>query len=355
MDRREFLGYCAAAGWSAAGCDPAKGLSPGSASPEDGKQSAGLMIADAHSHPYQVHGARQYDPSTPTIGMMQQLGMAVCSFSAVGDMTYYRGQSGTPYSDTQFQLTQVMRLVEKGQVRLISKSSDLKSLLASRSVTGALMAIEGGDALEGRLQNLDAFHDYGVRLMTVMHDRDNEIGFNQRSSADGPLTPFGIQLIEKMNKLGMVIDVSHCKTRTLHSIAEVSAAPLVDSHTSLVLPGEALAGSRRLRPWQEMETIAKTGGIVCTWPFAYSGTHSHRTTPGDWAGEIVQMKSRLGIEHCGLGTDGGGGLPRLIKGWKSIASLPDLIGATREAGLTQEDIAAYVGGNFLRLLELCLA
>jgi microsomal dipeptidase-like Zn-dependent dipeptidase len=69
----------------------------------------------------------------------------------------------------------------------------------------------------------------------------------------------------------------------------------------------------------------------------------------------VLMKSRLGIEHCGLGTDGGGGLPRLIKGWDSIASLPQLIVAMRDVGLTQDDIAAYVGGNFLRVLGKCLA
>ena len=104
-----------------------------------------------------------------------------------------------------------------------------------------------------------------------------------------------------------------------------------------------------------METIAKTGGVVCTWPFAYSARNSQRSTLKDWAEEIVRMKARLGMEHCGLGTDGGGGLPRFVKGWESIASLPHLIVEMKEAGLTQGDIAAYVGGNFLRLLGKCLA
>jgi microsomal dipeptidase-like Zn-dependent dipeptidase len=103
-----------------------------------------------------------------------------------------------------------------------------------------------------------------------------------------------------------------------------------------------------------MEWIAKSGGVVCTWPFAFSGKNSERTKLGHWANEIVLMKSRLGIEHCGLGTDGGGGLPRMIKGWDSIASLPLLIAALHEAGLTQDDIAAFAGGNFLRVLGQCL-
>ena len=355
MNRRKFLGYCAVAGLPSAFCGPAGSMGAEIPIPDEGKQSARLMIADAHSHPYQIHGARQLDSTTPTIEIMKQVGIAVCSFSAVGDMTFYRGRSGMPYSDTQNQLRQVMRLKEEGLVRVISKSSDLKSLPAARNITGAVIAIEGGDALEGKLQNLDAFHDYGVRLMTVLHDRDNEIGFNQRSGADGPLSPFGVRVIEKMNKLGMVIDVAHSKPRTLQNIAEVSGAPLIDSHTSPFPSGEEGSGLRRLRAWHDMETIAKTGGIVCTWPFAYSGNTAQRTTLRHWAEEIVQLKARLGIEHCGLGTDGGGGLPRLVKGWKSIASLPDLIVAMREAGLTQEDIAAYVGGNFLRILDRCLA
>ena len=217
------------------------------------------------------------------------------------------------------------------------------------------MAIEGGDALEGKLTNLDAFHQEGVRLMTVVHDRDNEIGCNQRSGTDGSLTPFGVQVIERMNELGMVVDVAHTKTATLKGIAEVCAVPLVDSHTSPFLPGAERSGPRRLRTWPEMELVAKSGGVVCTWPLAYSGKNSERTTLRHWAEEIVHMKARLGIEHCGLGTDGGGGLPRFISGWESIASLPELISALRQAGLSEDDIAAFVGGNFLRVLGACLA
>jgi microsomal dipeptidase-like Zn-dependent dipeptidase len=104
-----------------------------------------------------------------------------------------------------------------------------------------------------------------------------------------------------------------------------------------------------------MEIIARSGGIVCTWPLAYSGRNAQRATLKDWAAEIVLMKSRLGIAHCGIGTDGGGGLPRLVRGWNSIASLPDLVAEMRAAGLSQEDVAACVGGNFLRLLRKCLA
>lgn len=338
-----------------ANVDLANGASPGDWGPGAEPKAHHLLLVDAHAHPYQMHGGRAYDRSTPTVEMMKKLAVTLSSFSAVGDMTAYRGRIGTPFSDTQDQLKKVLALQEKGQVRIIRQAADLKSLIAAPGVVGALMAIEGGDALEGRLDKLHAFHDAGVRLMTIMHDHDNELGFNQRSLTDGPLTSFGVQVIEKMNQLGMVVDVAHAASGTLKRIAEISTAPIIDSHTSPSLAETGASESRRLRTWHEMEMIAKTGGIVCTWPFAYAGARTQRTTLQHWANEIVQMKARLGIEHCALGTDGGGGLPRLVSGWESIASLPQLINSMREAGLSDEDIAACVGGNLIRLLERCLA
>ena len=355
MNRRHFLGRCATAGLAAALGDRCIGGEQGRSAAAAAATSVNLLIADPHAHPEWLHGGRSFDRSTPTLDIMKQLNMALCACSAVGDMTYMRGRSGMPFADTKNQLEKVRRWEEQGHIRLLARAADLPALIAARKIPSGLMAIEGGDALEGQLHNLDAFHACGVRLMTLMHERDNEIGFNQRSGADGPLTPFGVRVVERMNAIGMVVDVSHAKAGTLKSIIEVSAKPLLDSHTSPFLPGEENSGSRRLRTWPEMESIARTGGLVCTWPLAYSGKNSQRTTLKHWAEEIVLMKARLGIEHCGLGTDGGGGLPRFVEGWESIASLPALIVEMREAGLTQEDIAAYVGGNFLRLLGKSLA
>ena len=356
MNRREFLGYCVAAGMTIG----LGGLvscirSNISLSQADKTQLSGLLIADAHAHPYQLYGSRKYDGSTPTIDMMKQVGMVASSFSAVGDMVKYGGRSGRPYSDTLSQLRKVKGLEENKKVKLILKTSDIQSSIEPNDTLGAIMAIEGGDALEGKIKNLSKFYEYGVRMITVLHDHNNEIGFNQRSRSDGPLTPFGIKVIEKMNELGIIVDVAHSKTKTLKSIVEVSTAPLIDSHTNPLPYGYEPSKPTRLRTWSEMELIAKTGGIICTWPLAYSKGIHPRTTLKHWAEEIIQIKKRLGIEHCGLGTDGGGNLPQKVKGWKSIASLPNLIGAMREVGLSQDDIIAYVGGNFLRILNRCLS
>ncbi len=355
MKRREFLQYGVRAALAAGACGFASCLLPGSAfSREDMSELRGLTIADAHAHPYQLFGVNRRDATTPTVDMMKKVGMAVCSFSAVGDLTLYPNRFGLPFADTVGQLRMVKGLEDEGKVKRVLSAADLKSVTAPGNATGAVMAVEGADALEGRMENLDRLYDYGVRMITLMHDHNNAIGFNQRSQNDGPLTPFGVKVVERMNERGILIDVAHAKTGTLASIVEASRAPVVDSHTSPLPYGYETKNSQRLRTWPEMETIAKHGGLVCTWPYAVSRGTLQRTTLKDWAAEILLMKNRLGIEHCGLGTDGGGSLPNVVAGWDSILSLPKLVAAMREAGLTQSDIAAYVGGNFLRVLGGCL-
>jgi microsomal dipeptidase-like Zn-dependent dipeptidase len=100
-----------------------------------------------------------------------------------------------------------------------------------------------------------------------------------------------------------------------------------------------------------MEWIAKTDGVVCTWPLAYTRGATTRITFSDWAKEILEMKNRLGIEHVGLGTDGGGSLPGLIDGYRDIGDLLKLVKAMQDVGFSHADIAAYMGGNFHRVLR----
>jgi microsomal dipeptidase-like Zn-dependent dipeptidase len=99
-----------------------------------------------------------------------------------------------------------------------------------------------------------------------------------------------------------------------------------------------------------MEWVAKTGGVVCTWPLFHQG----RTTLMNWATEIKAMQSRLGTNHVGLGTDGGGHLPQTVEGYTHIGDLPQLIRAMEETGLPEEAIQAYLGGNFERVIRAVL-
>jgi membrane dipeptidase len=155
-----------------------------------------------------------------------------------------------------------------------------------------------------------------------------------------------------MQELGMVVDVAHAHPLTLKQIAEMSHNPLLDSHTN-PCSREDPSKCHRLRTWKDMELVAKTGGVVCTWPLAIQRGTSVRKTFLDWAKEILEMKKRLGMDHVGLGTDGGGMVP-CLDGYRDVRDLVHLMAAMQEVGLSHEDIKSYMGGNLYRVLQQCI-
>jgi membrane dipeptidase len=279
--------------------------------------------------------------------MMKEAGVAVCVFAAVGDMVVSvrsRSQGAGAKFDTARQLDRLKGWIKSDAIKIIKNTTDLDHLQPGD--LGAIVGIEGGDALEGRIENLDYFYEeYGVRLMTLMHDNNNAIGRHQRADPNEEgLTPFGQNVVERMNRLGMIVDVAHAQTNTLRDISMLTTKPVVDSHTGL--SGEKKPFSR-LRSWEEMEWVTKTGGVICTWPLS----DPKRIALADWAKEITVMQSRLGIAHVGLGTDGGGRLPRTVEGYKNIGDISKLVKAMKEADLDQAAIGAYLGGNFERVVR----
>ena len=150
-----------------------------------------------------------------------------------------------------------------------------------------------------------------------------------------------------MEELGMVVDVAHAHPTTFREILAVAQRPVIDSHTD-PSPSQEGQDHGRMRTWQEMELVAKNGGVICTWPMPRQS--SGRLTMLDWAQEICVMKQNLGIEHVGLGTDGGG-YYRPMAEYHDERDLVKLGQAMVDVGLSRQDIAAYMGGNVLRVLQ----
>jgi microsomal dipeptidase-like Zn-dependent dipeptidase len=190
-----------------------------------------------------------------------------------------------------------------------------------------------------------------------MHYRINDIGDIMTASSNGGLTDIGQQMVERMMELGIIVDVAHAHFNTLQGIAEiarVNGVPIIDSHTSLTHRANPY-GTTRLRTFEEMEMVAETGGVICTWPLKWvRDDGSGRLTLYDWAEENYEMKERIGSRHIGLGTDGGGVLPAMVDGYESILDLPKLVEAMDEVGFKRKEIAAYMGGNVYRVLKKCI-
>ena len=363
VNRRQFLRYASAAGisWVLGGMVSSCAESPAIPGPAR-KTLEGLRIIDPHAHPDQFYALRprQID-ETSTLKKIRAVGMAASAFAAVGDLEFFSRSSSAPYyQSTRAQLQRVHDLAKAGKVNLVLKAADVPEFVNPEIPPGAILAIEGGDPLEGKPDRVNEFHRMGVRIITVVHYRNNELGdvMARFGNLDpGPyrngLSQAGRKVIERMQELGIVVDVAHADSKTLRDIAGMNPRPLLDSHTS-PCPAEEAGQCGRQRTWPDMELIAKTGGVVCTWPFAINRPDQRRMTFSDWAREILEMKNRLGIDHVGLGTDGGGSIPRFIQGYRDIRDLPRLATAMEEAGLSPEDIRAYMGGNVHRLLQTCI-
>ncbi len=363
MNRRQFLRCSVLGGLSVS----LGGFSPFaqsfSASKNEEASLKGLQIIDAHAHPDRyLYNSRPTD-NTSTLKAIKKLGMVASCFAAVGDSVFLnQGRvPGTEYHSAKTQLEWWLNgIVKPGRVKLVLKASDVPAAVSDDSPPGAILAVEGGDALKGKPDTVNEFYSMGVRIITLIHYRNNEIGDTMRiwrNLSPGPpshgLTPAGRKVVQRMQDLGIVVDVAHAHTTTLKQIAEMSSRPLVDSHTN-PCSVEDPSQCGRSRTWKEMEWIAKTEGVVCTWPLAYTRGPARRITFSDWAKEILEMKSRLGMEHVGLGTDGGGDLPGFIEGYRDIGDLQKLVKAMQEAGLSHDEIAAYLGGNFYRVLRTCI-
>jgi len=296
-------------------------------------------IVDAHAHLFTGRDVMEW----------RETGMVASGFAAVGDRVYLnRRKSGTPYDDTMDQLETILGLVKAGLVKPVLNSSDIPDSVDKGTLPGAILSVEGGDALMGESDRVSRFRDMGVRIITLTHYTVNELGDIMTAPPKyNGLTKAGRSVVEKMQSSGVVVDVAHAHPATVKDVVAMAGKPVIDSHTSLCYD-EARCGRRRT--WKEMELIAGTGGLVCAWPLSYD----RRQTFRDWAGELLEMKKRLGITHIGLGTDDGGRLPAMIKGYHDTRDLGLLIKAMEEAGFTAGDITAFLSGNLVRVLRECI-
>jgi membrane dipeptidase len=179
----------------------------------------GLRIIDAHAHPDGLRIDHRFTDRSSTVKAMTEMGMAASVFSAVGDRGYLsRGRlPGTEYDNTKNQLDFWKDdIVKSGKVKLILKTSDLPQSPVPGGSPGCILAIEGGDPLAGNPDRVNQFYEVGVRLITLIHYNNNQLGDCMKNWAGmnpGPrnngLTRAGRAVIERMQELGMVVDVAH--------------------------------------------------------------------------------------------------------------------------------------------------
>jgi len=268
--------------------------------------------------------------------------------------------------------------------------SEVRTNFAQHKVSLPL-GMENGAPLEGRLENIAYFHGRGIRYITLCHSRSNHIAdssFDEERKWNG-LSPFGKKVVAEMNRIGVMIDVSHISDEAFSQVIELSKTPVIASHSSCrhFTPGwernmsddmiKALAekggviqitfGSafiddearkRRTKRWAALRELLAAKGLDEDASEAkpiiedYDRRHPQvRATVEQVADHIDHVVKLVGIDHVGLGSDFNGVGDSLPTGLKDVSEYPNLVRVLLERGYSEADIAKICAENVLRVWQ----
>lgn len=251
------------------------------------------------------------------------------------------------------------------------------------------MGMENGSPIQGNLDNLKTFHERGIRYITLAHSQSNHIAdssYDIRRKWKG-LSPFGKTLVEEMNNIGVMVDISHVSDKAFYQAIEVSKVPVIASHSSLrkFTPGfernmdddmiKALGDnggviqinfgstfvSKISQNWRNQMTVkrkalvekeGKDSPLVAAFDEEYIAKNpfpfANVDTVLDHIDHVVDL---IGIDHVGIGSDYDGVGDSLPEGLKDVSTYPNLVQGLMDRDYSQTDIKKILSGNFLRVWQ----
>ncbi|MGQ9557515.1 MAG: dipeptidase [Desulfurispora sp.] len=235
-----------------------------------------------------------------------------------------------------------------GTLRLICSRSDLDRVLAGKEV-GGLLTVEGGECLEDSLAVLRQLYRLGVRSITLTWNYRNRLADGVlESRTGGGLTNFGVQVVQEMNRLGMLVDLAHISEAGFWQALEVSSQPILVSHANC----RAVCDHPRNLNDGQIRALAAAGGVVglCFYP---PFVHSAMPDLERLLDHAVHIASTGGVDCLGLGSDFDG-IDAVLPGLEDVTGLPVLTEGLLGRGFSESDVEKILGGNHLRLLRQVL-
>lgn len=243
-----------------------------------------------------------------------------------------------------------------GEGGVVATTADAIEAAFAAGQKAVIPAIENGYAMGKNLSALDEFAARGVRYITLTHNGHNELAdaaiplrsLHNAAAEHGGLSALGRAAVQRMNELGILVDVSHAAKSTMMQATEVSRTPVVATHSCI----RALCDHPRNLDDAQLDRLAETGGVVQITAMPYFLRREGRVADVGIPALIDHIDyavQRIGLDHVGISSDfdGGGG----IAGWTNAAETEAVTSALRARGYPPEQIAALWGGNFLRLLR----
>ena len=250
------------------------------------------------------------------------------------------------YADLIFDKIQAIVAENASYIALAATPDDLWRH-KHQGLKSIMLGIENGLALEGDLANIAHFAQRGVVYITLCHNGDNDLCDSARgSSTHGGVSPFGADAIREMNRLGILVDLSHASEKSFYDALDISRVPIVCSHSS----ARALCDHPRNLTDDQMRALAAKGGVAQITIYNGFLRTDGAATIHDVLAHLDHAIQVMGIDHVGLGTDfdGDGGVP-------GLADSSELINFTRQLLVRRysaADIQKIWGGNFLRVMKL---
>ncbi len=331
------------------------------------KQSDPFDLSDDHTR-------GQVDIPKMRAGGVSAVFFAVFNYGA-------RGATPEKYEDA-------LSIIDSIKTDVAAHADDLTLALSADDIEAAktagkiaiLMGIEGGHMIDSNLDNLRHLYELGGRYMTLTHSVHLPWAGSSGDEADEDpgLTEFGREVVTEMNRLGMIVDVSHVSDKTFFGTVEASQAPVIASHSSC----RALAAHTRNMTDEMIRRVSESGGVVHInffnsflddefrsrsrdyevqsepespaekWDAAMRKLHVLGRTPLSVLLDHIEHAANVGgIEHVGLGSDFDGVNEELPEAMEDISKIPNLIPGLRERGFSDDAISKILGGNTLRVMR----
>lgn len=350
------------------------------------------MIVDTHLDvPYRLK-KKMEDISKRTAGgdfdypRAIEGGLDVAFMAAYVPAEYEGTGNAYKFADETIDMIEGFALTWPEKFVMARSVADVKKQFGQSSISLAL-GIENGSCLEGNLANLKHFHDRGVSYVTLAHSKANHIcdsSYDPERKWHG-LSPFGVKVVSEMNRLGMMIDVSHVSDETFYQIIELSKAPVVATHSSC---RHFTPGYERNMSDEMIKLLAKKDGVIqINFGSMFIGRQVNREAAdlkkrmndyieahnlegqekedyikqfkrehplpkvhvSDVAAHIEHVIELVGIDYVGLGSDFDGVGDNLPEGLEDASCYPNLIYELLKKGRSEEDIKKICSDNFLRV------
>ncbi len=273
---------------------------------------------------------------------------------------------------------------------LATSTADIETAKASSRIA-VLMGVEGGHMLNGSIDVLREFYRLGSRYLTLTHSRDTAWAGSSGSPVNRGLSEFGREVVAEMNRLGMMVDISHVSDKTFFDVIETTRAPVTASHSSV----RALAAHGRNMTDEMIRATAEQGGVVhinyynaflddnyaarsSKWSRGKESEadiiQKHKSDPAA-ARKAIRERSAAklaaigrpplavllnhfehaanvgGVEAVGMGSDFDGVSDELPEGMEDISKIPNLVDGLSQRGFSEDDIEKILGGNTMRMMR----